>query len=97
MWAALLPALDRDPLLERVSLTSGVELDCGRLTVGTRLVDMMKVGSEMSFFLTTFLSDSFRVLVVVLNPGVDGADGRLGDGTGAVGVVTLEPLVLYGE
>jgi hypothetical protein len=54
---------------------------------------MMKVGSEMSSFLTTLRIESFSVLVVVLKAGDCGADGRLGRPP-AVGVVRPEPLAL---
>lgn len=68
-----------------------------RLTVGMRLVLMMKVGSEISLLLTTFFIDSLRVLIVVLpvmfeRPpgGGGGADGRLG--LPPPGVIGDEPL-----
>lgn len=62
--------------------------------MGTRLVDMMNVGSEMSSFLTTLRMESFKVLVVVLEAGDCGAEGRLDRPPGAlaaVGVVLPEP------
>jgi hypothetical protein len=49
--------------------------------VGTRLVDMTNVGSEMSCLLTILLRESFMVLVVV-----PGSEGR-----------PLIPVVVVGE
>lgn len=73
-------------------LVSGDVADWGKDTVGTLLVDMMKVGSEISALLTTLFIDSFNVLAVAPNPGVEGAEGRRGDGTKVVGVPAAEPL-----
>jgi hypothetical protein len=67
-WPVVVPA--RDLVLPSAG-------DCGRLTVGTRVVDMMNVGSEMSCLLTVLLLESFTVLVVVLYAGDCGADGRI--------------------
>lgn len=73
-----LPERDRDPLLDLDSDVSG------RATVGTREVDETKVGSEMSFFLTTLFIDSSRRFTGAESPvvgdGAGGMDGRR-DGT----------------
>lgn len=62
-YPALLPDRDRDPAPIRPFM-SGDEALCGRLTVGTRLVLVRNVGSEISNLRTVFFSDSFSVPVV---------------------------------
>lgn len=88
----LLSARDLGPLRDPWLLVSGDVADCCSDTVGILLVDMMNVGSEMSAFLTTLFIDSFSVLAVTLNPGVEGAEGRRGEGAKVVGVPAPEPL-----
>jgi hypothetical protein len=56
-------------------------------TVGTRLVDVINVGSEMSLLSTTRFKVSLSVLVVVLKAGACEAEGRRDDGPKEAGVV----------
>jgi hypothetical protein len=91
---ALPPTRLRELLRDRWrSSTSSESLpEPGRATVGTRLVDMTKVGSEMSPFRTVLFIDSFSVLAVTLVDEVlEGAEGRRGEGTRVVGVVAVDP------
>jgi len=80
---ALLSDLDLDWLLDRASASRASVTDM----VGTRLVDMMKVGSEISLLLMTLFIESVSVLVVVLGCAIEGLRGG-----GYVGVGGADPL-----
>jgi hypothetical protein len=62
------------------------------LTVGTREVDETKVGSEISFFLTTRFIDSSSRVAFESNVAVGAVGARRGDGIGPVGVEAPELL-----
>lgn len=90
--AVLLPDRGLDILLDLASRASVA--DCGRLIVGTLLVDMTNVGSEISLLLMTRFIELLRVLEFVPICGFGASEGRLGGGY--VGVGGVDPLLPVG-
>lgn len=93
-WSAavLLPDRGLDKLLDLASRASVA--DCGKSIVGTRLVDIKNVGSEISFLLITRFIELLRVLECMPMCGFGEMEGRLGGGY--VGVGGADPLLLAG-
>jgi hypothetical protein len=91
-WSAAVLLADRglDTLLDLASRASVA--DCGKLIVGTLLVDIKNVGSEISLLLMTLFIELLRVLECMLMCGFGEIDGRRGGGY--VGVGGADPLLL---
>lgn len=85
-----LPDREREPLRDRLPAACS-----GRFTVGTREVLETKVGSEMSFFLTTRFIESSSRLTAPSSPEVGAVGALRGEGMGPVGVEA--PEVMYGD